>query len=182
MSISCLSVSKNRGFVELVMNQCSRRRSRECDFPSLNTQSENSTYAIFPLLTRRVKIVRFKCQLCNFRPFEIRWWPQCSSKTKNPFLYTPEYICVRCWQKRSGEIRTTKNPSTKMSISFNSYAGLSYWSCCSKCVLKNDGCMIHELRDICSIRSDDMKMTRILASTWAHGILLMQAEVIGRIF
>ena len=97
---------------------------------------------IFPLLTRRVKMVPFRCQLCNFKPLEIRWWPQCSSKTKNLFLYTPEYICVRCWQKRSGEIRTTKNPSTKMSISLNSYASLSYWSCGSKCVLKKTASMV----------------------------------------
>ena len=42
-SISCFSVSKNRGFVELAMNQCCRRRSRVCDFPFLDTQSETST-------------------------------------------------------------------------------------------------------------------------------------------
>jgi len=108
-------------------------------------------------------MVPVKYQLCNFRPFEIRWWPQCSSKTKNSFLYTPEYICVRCWQKRSGEIGTTKNPSTKMSISLNSYASLSYWSCCSKCVLKKTASMVAwSMSTVApfSNRSDDIEMTK----------------------
>ena len=130
-------------------------------------------------------MVSLKYQLCNFRPLEIRWWPQCSSKTKNSFLYTPEYICVRCWQKRSGEIGTTKNPSTKMSISLNSYASLSYWSCYSKCVLKKTASMVEWSMSFVTHWQKDPKISRwprILASRWAHAILSLQAKVIGRIF
>ena len=122
-------------------------------------------HAIFPLLTRRVKIVPCKCQLCNFGPFEIWRWPQYSSKTKYSCLYTPEYIYVWCWQKRSGEIRTTHNPSTKMSMSIYTYEGWCYWSCCSKaCPQKDciDGCVIHEHRDTLTKRSEDIKMTKNL--------------------
>ena len=65
--------------------------------------------------------------------------------------------------KKSDEIKITKKPSTKMSISFNSYASLSYWSCCSKCVLKKTASMVAwSMSTVApfSNRSDDIEMTK----------------------
>ena len=65
--------------------------------------------------------------------------------------------------KKSYEIKITKKPSTKMSISFNSYASLSYWSCCSKCVLKKTASMVAwSMSTVApfSNRSDDIEMTK----------------------